>query len=148
MPSLRAFASSLQDMDGALEQAFLSHKTLDAYLGTLNDQELEPLQKAQSVTMLAYLIYDCIWSELNRASRSPCLHLSDRPAHRGSFRCCCCLLFAHSVWLRTKGIEPSTHPILKELDRIKGFFAKIQAAEKTKAGSGQRTYFSLTIMSL
>lgn len=62
MPSLRAFAASLEQMDGMLEERFLKHKELETYISSLNDQDLSPLQKAQNATMLAYLIYDCIWS--------------------------------------------------------------------------------------
>lgn len=34
------------------------------------------------------------------------------------------------MWLRAKGVDPNKHPILKELDRIKAQFAKVQAAER------------------
>jgi len=34
------------------------------------------------------------------------------------------------IFLKTKGIDPATHPVIAELDRIKSYFAKIKAVEE------------------
>ncbi|GAA5888383.1 hypothetical protein JCM5296_003312 [Sporobolomyces johnsonii] len=33
------------------------------------------------------------------------------------------------VYLKTAGVEPSTHPVMQEIDRLKGYFAKLKSAE-------------------
>ncbi|GAA5944714.1 hypothetical protein JCM1841_000325 [Sporobolomyces salmonicolor] len=33
------------------------------------------------------------------------------------------------VYLKTAGVEPSTHPVMQELDRLRGYFAKLKSAE-------------------
>ncbi|KAK0465488.1 Sas10/Utp3/C1D family-domain-containing protein [Desarmillaria tabescens] len=34
------------------------------------------------------------------------------------------------IYLKSRGIDPKTHPVISELDRIKGYFEKIDKAEK------------------
>ncbi|TFL06173.1 Sas10/Utp3/C1D family-domain-containing protein [Pterulicium gracile] len=36
------------------------------------------------------------------------------------------------VYLKTKGIDPRTHPVIGELDRIRGYFDKVSNAEKAE----------------
>lgn len=62
MPSLRTFVAALGNLEGVLEEHVLQKKTLEAHLSALSEQQLSPLEKAQSATMLAYLVYDSIWS--------------------------------------------------------------------------------------
>ncbi|KAI5124123.1 hypothetical protein M0805_000936 [Coniferiporia weirii] len=33
------------------------------------------------------------------------------------------------IYLRTRGVDPKTHPVVAELDRVRNYFAKIQGAE-------------------
>ncbi|GAA6060287.1 hypothetical protein JCM10212_003987 [Sporobolomyces blumeae] len=37
------------------------------------------------------------------------------------------------VYLKTSGVEPSTHPVMQEIERLKGYFAKIKSAESGAA---------------
>jgi len=88
---------------------------------------LEPIQQAKLQTALAYVVYDLIFSGYFLAvSRRINLTYS-------------------TVYLKTKGIDPETHPVVSELvgslfypcqthltlkqDRIKQYFDKIQNAE-------------------
>ncbi|BGP24068.1 exosome complex protein LRP1 [Rhodotorula toruloides] len=34
------------------------------------------------------------------------------------------------VYLKTAGIEPSTHPVMQEIERLKGYFGKLKSAEQ------------------
>ncbi|BGO98787.1 Exosome complex protein [Rhodotorula toruloides] len=40
------------------------------------------------------------------------------------------------VYLKTAGIEPSTHPVMQEIERLKGYFGKLKSAEQGVSPDG------------
>lgn len=42
-----------------------------------------------------------------------------------------------TVYLKTKGMDPSNHPVLSELERVKGYFTKIKAVQDTDKEEGK-----------
>lgn len=39
------------------------------------------------------------------------------------------LILPHLVYLKTRGIDPASHPVAEQLDRVREYYAKIKAIE-------------------
>lgn len=89
---LANLSSSFDDLEAILEPLFA--QTLPESIMTL-----EPIQQAKLQTVLPYLVYDLIFS-----TSHPC------PSPKG--------LIHSSVYLKSRGIDPKTHPVVSELVRL------------------------------
>lgn len=114
-----ATLSELQDELNSLE-ATLKPLLERPWRDTMGDIE-DHLQKAKIGVMTAYTICDLIWSESSGASNI-------RP-----------LLTLVAVFLRTKGVDSTTHPVMRELDRIKGYYMKVKEAETAVQAKSDRS---------
>ncbi|KAF5312408.1 hypothetical protein D9619_002651 [Psilocybe cf. subviscida] len=136
---LAALVSSFDDLEAQLEPLFA--QTLPETL-----VGLEPLQQAKLQTALPYLVYDLIFIVNSfccsiflglylslgavrptgflpfLSNRQPTVFLS-RPTSCDSHD------WLYTVYLKSKGIDPRTHPVIGELDRIRQYFDKISNAE-------------------
>lgn len=94
---LKVLSSSLDELEAAIEPLFSGEQTLpEILLG------LEPLQQAKLQTVLPYLVYDLVFSTC--------------PNHflfNWSLNFC-----VYKVYLRTRGIDPKSHPVVTELVRL------------------------------
>ncbi|EKM61415.1 uncharacterized protein PHACADRAFT_24615 [Phanerochaete carnosa HHB-10118-sp] len=102
---IRALDASLDELEAKLEPLFA--QTLpEAVVG------LEKIQQAKLQVALPYLVYDLIFS----ASITPL------------YRTQVSSVFAE-VYLKTRGVDPKTHHVVQELDRVRQYFDKIKNAE-------------------
>ncbi len=117
---LQSLTSAFSDLDDQLSPLFA--QSLPETL-----VHLEPIQQAKLQTALSYVVYDLIFSKY---FRMVCRRIN---------------VTCSTVYLKTKGIDPKTHPVISELvgsllqpcqayltlkqDRIKQYFDKIQNAE-------------------
>lgn len=86
-----ALSASLDELESKLEPLFA--KPLSETLGSL-----EAIQQAKLNVVLPYLINDLVFSKF-----------SSFLAALG------CLLYHYSVYLKTRGADPKTHPVIGEL---------------------------------
>lgn len=109
LQTLDSLSSSLDEIEALLEPLF--ERSL-VQIG----EDLDPLQKAKLQVLLSYVTQDLVLSAsdlLNlRAPREIPLLL---------------------VYLKTKGLDPSKHPVNEELRRVKSYFDKIKETENPAA---------------
>ena len=86
---LAALTSSVNDLEELLEP-LLAQSLPESIMA------LEPMQQARLQTVLPYLVYDLIFS----------MSSTDQP---------CYLLRASLVYLKVRGIDPRSHPVVSEL---------------------------------
>lgn len=105
---LAALTSSFDDLEALLEPLF-SQTLPETLVG------LEPLQQAKLQTVLPYLVYDLIFSASN-SHKMPFYH-------EPNVKCLSIVSSFHShpidhpVYLKSRGIDPKTHPVIPELVR-------------------------------
>jgi exosome complex protein LRP1 len=90
---LAALASSVNDLEELLDPLFA--QSLPESI-----MALEPMQQAKLQTALPYLVYDLIFSM--SSSNSSCYFLHASP-----------------VYLKARGMDPRSHPVVSELVRSK-----------------------------
>lgn len=105
LETLDSLSSSLDEVEDMLEPLF--GRSLVQI-----EEDLEPLQKAKLQVLLSYVIQDLVLSAFE-------------PIMPIVFRETLLLL----VYLKTKGLDPSKHPVSQELQRVKSYFDKIKDAE-------------------
>ncbi|TFY71172.1 hypothetical protein EVG20_g1827 [Dentipellis fragilis] len=103
---LTALSKSLDGLESALEP-LLSQSLPETVLG------LDTIQQAKLQVAIPYVVYDLVFGAyfglLTLDAPQPDLH--------------------DLVYLKTRGIDPKTHPVIAELDRIRQYFDKIKNAE-------------------
>lgn len=87
---LQSFSSDFSDLEDQLAPLFT--QSLSETL-----VNLEPIQEAKLQTALAYIVYDLIFSQYLCEYRLGSSHIDT------------------IVYLKTKGIDPKTHPVVSEL---------------------------------
>ena len=107
MPEPKEAAQCLLESLPALEE---SVKALKSKSWEDTTEALETLDRAKMNVLLAYAVNDLIWGESWRCLRSD-------------------LSSSWTVYLKTIGVDPSTHEVSAELERIKRYYGKIQAVE-------------------
>lgn len=107
-PTLSALSASLGDLEAALEP--LLAKPFDDLLESAKD---DPLVQARTQVLASYIVHDLIWGTH--------LLLTSQRKKR--------LTFPRPVYLKTAGVEPLPHPVMEEIERLKGYFGKLKQAE-------------------
>lgn len=117
--TITALNSALSAFEHAHVRPLLARPLKDSLAAVGDGEEVD---KAKLLVTLGYVIEDLVWSQ----SRPPALArscppdaLADRPLPPGA---------PVAVYLKTKGIQPESHPVVPELQRIKSYFTKIQDA--------------------
>ena len=110
LETLDSLSSSLDEIEILLGPLF--QKSL-----AQTEDDLEPLQKAKLDVLLTYVIQDLVLSAFEMIE--PGVFLRNP--------------FSIAVFLKTKGLDPSKHPVSEELKRVKSYFDKIKAAENPAA---------------
>ncbi|KAH7906475.1 hypothetical protein BJ138DRAFT_629259 [Hygrophoropsis aurantiaca] len=120
-------ASETDKLRGKLSLIDASLDELEAHLQPLIEKSLpetlvglETIQQAKLQVALPYLVYDLIFSECRYISNSISIFIEI------------------SVYLKARGIDPRTHPVIAELDSVRQYFQKIKDAEdsETKKRAG------------
>ena len=110
---------------GASSSALLAAlPALEASLGKLKTKPwtettegLESLDRAKMNVLMSYAINDLIWGK----SRASLFLSSLAPIPR---------MWLTTVYLKLKGVDPATHEVTAELDRIKKYYTKIKQVEE------------------
>lgn len=107
LDTLDSVNASIDDLEATLDALFSN--TLAE-----TEENLLPEQKAKLQVTLSYVIQDLVLSELR-----PSLYVQLRGSDSRGYE----------VFLKTKGLDPSKHPVSEELKRVKTYFDKIKEAE-------------------
>jgi hypothetical protein len=123
---LQSTVTDLNASLSAFEHAHLQPLLAASLKDTLGQVEGD-IDRAKLLVTLGYVIEDLVWSE----SLPYCLLLVGLGLQDGQEE----LTYTRPtsfpltlVYLKTKGINPETHPVVPELQRIKSYFTKIQTA--------------------
>lgn len=123
---LQSTVTDLNASLSAFEHAHLQPLLAASLKDTLGQVEGD-IDRAKLLVTLGYVIEDLVWSE----SLPYCLLLVGLGLQDGLKE----LTYTRPtsfpltlVYLKTKGINPETHPVVPELQRIKSYFTKIQTA--------------------
>lgn len=103
--TLAELRASLEGLEAACEPLFSK-----PYRETLAG--LDNVEKAKMDVLLAFAINNLVWGRL----------LCRRACTDGA------------VYLRSRGIDPETHDVTRELERVKTYYGKVRAAEGSPAG--------------
>ena len=90
---LAALSASFDDLEAHLEPLF-SQPFPETIIA------LEPLQQAKLQTLIPYLVYDLIFSSVSNNTVQVLAML---------------MILNATVYLKTRGIDPKTHPVIPEL---------------------------------
>lgn len=101
----------LTDLTAAFEP-ILSHGSWSDALDAECDPS-DPLERAKANVMLAYTLVDLVWGEFNSMYNSSGMNNT----------------LMIQVYLKTRGINPDTHPVAEQLERVRGYYAKIREIE-------------------
>jgi exosome complex protein LRP1 len=109
--TLAQLSASLGDLESALEP--LLAKPFDDLLESAKD---DPLVQARTQVLASYIVHDLIWGTPLPLLSNSLKSLTFPPP---------CFL----VYLKTAGVEPVSHPVMEEIERLKGYFGKLKQAE-------------------